>query len=114
MSSVSKKEGWMDLPEILEKWIVAYNKLNEHEYEFFIRDFPVTKVLIKIEKREELNKYYAQVNYNIKRSPEEDFSTLIGKGEKAVQAITEILTQMLTRSEVTEVETNNYYWMILV
>jgi hypothetical protein len=103
----------MEIPRILEKWIVAYAKLSDREYEFIVRDFPVPRVRIRAEKMRVLKRYSAQSNYNIKRSGEEEFTSIMGTGENPEQAIIDALTQMLTQGKVVDVETNNYYWMVL-
>ena len=103
----------MEFPRILEKWIVAYAKLSDREYEFIVRDFPVSKVRIRADKMETLSKYYGQANYIIKRSGEEEFTTVIGKGETPQEAIMETLNQMLNQGKVTEAEINNYFWVVL-
>ncbi len=103
----------MEFPRILEKWVAAYTTISDRECEFIVQDFPVPRVRIRAEKMRFLKKYSAQANYNIKRSDENEFTSIMGTGENPHQAIIDALTQMLTRGKVMQVETNNYYWMIL-
>jgi len=40
----------LKIPSQIEKWIVAYMKLSEFEYDFYLREFGIPKVEIKVVK----------------------------------------------------------------
>lgn len=51
----------LKIPPQIEKWIVAYLKLSEFEYDFYLREFGIPKVGIKVVKKDRDNEHRCEI-----------------------------------------------------
>ena len=93
----------------LARWIIGHNKISDTEFEFYLTDFPVSKVRIKAHQIPDSNLYLAVTDQKIKL-PKSRYSILpIGEARDPGQAIIIALIKFIHNGNVAECEVNPEY-----
>ena len=93
----------------LAKWVIGHNRISDTEFEFYLKDFPVSKVRIKAHQILDSNLYLAVTDQKIKL-PKSRYSILpIGEARDPIQAIVITLIKFIHNGNVVECEENPEY-----
>ena len=92
----------------LEKYIVAYNQIGGHEWIFFLKDFPVSKIRIKSipigESRHKIYKGIADIEF---RNPDNDhFNSPSDSSNDPLECVLNTLSKILTMNGITDSRMN--------
>jgi hypothetical protein len=98
------------VPESLNTWVFAYEKIGENEYEFYLRDLPIKRLRIKAIKNINFGFYEAVTNYAIKSNIYHYAAHIpSGKSEDPICAVIMALTKFLLHDRVYELIENLTY-----
>lgn len=98
------------VPESLDAWVVAYEKIGNDEYEFYLRDLPLDRLRIKATKSTDFNFYTAVTNYVIKHEQMANvFYIPSGKSEDPICAIIMALVKFVTHEQLNKLADNVNY-----
>jgi hypothetical protein len=98
------------IPVQLEKWVVAYKNVTKDEYDFYLKDFSLSRIRIKASKVKRERKYFAVSNYKLKyHSTDNRFTVPYALSDDAITAVFSCLESMINRGEVFSFETNSAY-----
>ncbi len=98
------------IPESLDAWVVAYEKIGDDEYEFYLRDLPLEKVRVKATKSTDFNFYTAVTNYGIKHKQMANVSYIpSGKSEDPICAIIMALAKFINYEQMNSLTKNVSY-----
>jgi hypothetical protein len=109
MKSDTDAEAPMHYIEELERWVIGHSKISDTEFEFYLVNFPISKVRIKVYQIPDSSLFLAVTDHKIK-STKTSYSILpIGKSHDPNQAIAITLIKFINNGNVVECEENPEY-----
>jgi len=98
------------IPAQLEKWVVAYKNVNRDEYDFYLKDFSLSRIRIKASKVKRERKYFAVSNYKLKyHSTDNRFTVPYALSDDAITAVFSCLESMINKGKIFSFEANSAY-----
>lgn len=97
------------IPDALEYWVVAYEKVKANEYKFYLKNLPIKSVSIKVLKHHNFSFYRAVTNLMIKKSETGQFYLPSGKSQDPQCAVITALSRFILESHLHSYEENKNY-----
>ncbi len=100
----------LNIPDNLTPWVVGYLNIDNNEFDFFLRDLPLTKVRIRALKIRKTDKYFAESNLKIKILAAKDrYIVPTGIGNEPVEAIFLCLEKLINGGKIYGTIVNKSY-----
>lgn len=100
----------LKIPDNLLKWVVGYLNIDTNEFEFYLRDLPISKIRIRASKVRKTDKYIAEANHRIKVLESQDrYIMPNGIGDQPVDAILKCLEKVVNGGKVYGAKLNKSY-----
>lgn len=77
----------MDIPKRLDEWVVAFTKITDSKYDFFMRGLGVNKINIEAVKEKMTGNYHGEIRIGIKDSVQASMSIPQSSSERMDDAI---------------------------
>ena len=98
------------IPKELEKWVIGYQNIDRHEFDFYLNNFPISRVRIKASKVKKTQKFFAEPNYKLKYNGSENRYTIPhGVDDDAIEAIFICLSNFISKGKVFGFQNNSAY-----
>ena len=85
----------LEIPPQLEKWLVAYLKVNKFEYDFYFRNLATPTIRIKVVKEERTDKYRSEIKTSDKVYYFDHDSTSTDPDQVLIQSLTRFIRSRL-------------------
>ena len=91
------------------KWVMAFKILKKNEYEFYLRNFPLESLRIRLKRRLFSKSYRAKASYSIRKLDETKFKVVQVNSEDPQEAVLKVLTQFIEKGQDADLKLNNRF-----